>query len=241
MNKKALITLIIITLCIQTNGWSQRYANNSRVKNLEFYDAAPYHFGFVMGVDQMNFSLVKNPNYRLIDSLQVTEPRFDYGFHIGIVSNLRTSYFTDLRFIPMICFGERQIYYRYTKMGKTVEETKKVESNILYFPLQFKYKSARMTNTRVYVIAGAGYALDLASQSKKKKINTEEAVLKLNSSDVFYEFGIGFDFYLVYFKFGTEIKYSGGIRNLIKQENNLYTSPIDNLTSKLLIFSLTFE
>jgi hypothetical protein len=54
-------------------------------------------------------------------------------------------------------------------------------------------------------------------------------------------FGIGFDLYLTYFKFSPEITYSFGLKNLLVQENNILTRPIDRLTSKIIQVSFNFE
>jgi len=55
------------------------------------------------------------------------------------------------------------------------------------------------------------------------------------------EVGIGFDFYTTYFKFGTELKMSYGLNDLLIQENNIYTDVIDKITSKISQVSFTFE
>ena len=239
MNKRIYILFFVsIILCLQ--GFAQRYGNDGTPKNLQRYDINPYHFGFSLGFNQMNFVVTKIPNYRSIDSLHVLESKPLSGFNIGIVSNLRLGTFWDLRFIPSLYFGQRELIYTYVKKNKTVTDIKSIESNLLDFPLLFKYKSARMTNTRVYVIGGLAYTLDLASLSKKKS-SFDEILVKLNRDDYTYQIGIGFDFYLTYFKFSTELKMEFGTKNLIKKEDNFYNNPIDKLNSKMMILSFTFE
>ena len=43
---------------------------------------------------------------------------------------------------------------------------KKVESTFLNFPVDIKFKSARVGNYRLYVLAGFRYAIDMVSQAK---------------------------------------------------------------------------
>jgi hypothetical protein len=89
-------------------------------------------------------------------------------------------------------------------------------------------------------MGGAKYAIDMASQAKKK--NKEgEAPIKLRRSDVLIDVGTGLDFFLPYFKFGIELKMSYGLPNLLIPENTIYTNSIRRLGSKLFQLSLTFE
>lgn len=55
------------------------------------------------------------------------------------------------------------------------------------------------------------------------------------------EIGFGTDFYLEYFKFGIEIKMSYGIRDILDRDNTPLTDPIDKLSTKMFLLSLTFE
>ena len=237
---KHIYILFFISVILWQQGFAQRYSSDGTPKNLQRYDVNPYHFGFTLGFNQMDFVVKKVSNYRSIDSLHVLESSPGSGFNIGIVSNLRLGMFWDLRFIPSLYFGQRQLNYTYVKKNKTMTDVKTIESNLLDFPLLFKYKSARMTNTRVYVIGGLAYTLDLASLSKKKSA-INEVLVKLNRDDFTYQLGVGFDFYLTYFKFSTELKMEFGTKNLIKKEDNFYNNPIDKLNSKMMILSFTFE
>lgn len=120
------------------------------------------------------------------------------------------------------------------------DTSKKVESTYLDFPFEIKFKSKRIQNSRAYILAGIKYSLDLASQAKKKE-QDEEIRVKLKKNDYALELGVGFDFYTTYFKFGTELKMSYGVRDILKHENNIYTGNIDRLNSKIFQFTLTFE
>jgi hypothetical protein len=44
-----------------------------------------------------------------------------------------------------------------------------------------------------------------------------------------------------YFKLGVEIRYSWGVRNMLKPENNIFTTSVSRLNSKVLSVGLTFE
>ena len=214
-------------------------------KNLPKYDRKQWHFGFTLGMNSMDFIInpVDQPNYN--DTLMVIQPIPSQGFNIGIVANKRLSDYLDLRFVPTLSFGERSIKY-VIKAGLGEEDTyiKTVESTYIDFPFTLKYKSKRLpgrwNNSRVYVLGGARYSLDLASQ-KKKKGTSDDVVIKLNPHDFMGTLGVGIDFFLPYFKFGIEFQMAYGVLNLMSKEPNIYNTNIDRMNSKMAWITLTFE
>jgi hypothetical protein len=183
----------------------------------------------------------------IADSAQIygLEGLHTYGFTIGIVSNLRLGKYFDLRFIPALAFGERELIYTIEKYRRgekeLMEMEKKVYSTFVEFPMHIKYKSKRIHNTRAYVLGGFKYALDLASEAKKNQDELDNKHIKLNRHNLYYEVGVGFDFYTNYFKFGTELKMSYSLDNVVKDEGYLYTDMLDSLKSKMFLLSFTFE
>jgi hypothetical protein len=126
-----------------------------------------------------------------------------------------------------------------TQDTTVLSKSKRVESTFIEFPVFFKFKSNRLTNFRAYILAGGKYSLDLASQQEKGSYN--EYVVKLRRHDFSGEFGVGFDFYLQYFKFAVELKTSYGFKDLLYREDNVYTNSIERLNSKMFWLSFTFE
>lgn len=249
------ILILFISVLLLSN-WA--LAQRRKPENLPFYDNAPYHFGFVLGVNQMLFTIKPYENFyqrkyitaefpdKVYDSasLYSIESNPNYGFTIGIVSNLRVGNPFDLRFIPSLSFGERDITYRIKAQRFGTDEMltirKPVQSTYLEFPLLFRYKSARLNNVRSYIIGGTKYSLDLISDAKRKE-KTNETIIKLRNNDLYLELGVGFDFYTEYFKFGTEVKMSYGLRDLLTKEGNIYTEGIEYIRSKIFSINFTFE
>jgi len=205
------------------------------------YDLAPYHFGFTLGINTMNFMIKPVKDFSYVDTIFTLESSAGSGFNIGIVSNLRLAEYLDLRFIPTLSFGERTLIFN-QKINDTLffNTRKKVESAFVDFPFELKFKSKRLHDTRAYVLTGVKFSIDLASQAKKKA-QDEEIRIKLKKNDVAFEFGVGFDFYTTYFKFGTELKMSYGLRDMLTHENNVYANNIDKLNSKVFQLTFTFE
>ncbi len=254
-------SLLIITILAFT-GLNTAFAQ-TRVPNLNNFDQAPYHFGFQLGINQMFFTVKTAQNFQhatytnnnLLD--QVPDLNCDtahlysvlanptYGFVIGIVSNLRLGEYFDLRFTPSLTFGERGLTYNIVnwegaETPRVDEITKNIQSTFVDFPLWFRFKGKRIHNVRPYVLAGGKYALDLASNAKKKD-NSTVAHIFLDKHDLYGEIGVGFDFYTAFFKFGTELRMSYGLFDILKRDKTIYTTGIERLNSKIFQLAFTFE
>ena len=89
------------------------------------------------------------------------------------------------------------------------------------------------------MFGGAKFEYDLASNSSARRA---ENLVKLKSTDFGYEAGIGFNFYFPVFILSPEIKFSNGIRNSHSRDANLkFSSTIDRMSSRMIVFSLIFE
>ena len=247
--------LLLVSL-LANNAFSQK-----NVMNLPTYDYAPYHFGFVLAANQMNFTLKVKDDLSMMTYDSLYSPDFfadsvrinsisskpTLGFTIGIVGNLRLGKYFDLRFVPSLSFGERRIDYTFiryqdNKSPTIVEYQKSITSTYVEFPLSIKYKSKRLNNVRAYVLAGGKYVIDLASaRAEKKEQEKQNTLVKLTKNDFLLEAGVGFDFYNGWFKFGIEIKMSYGLNDILKRENNIYTAGIESLKTKIWQISFTFE
>jgi hypothetical protein len=209
--------------------------------NLPKYDKQKIHFGFVLGFNSARFNMEPAGNLKYQDSIYSVMPRAQGGLNLGILSNLHLGNHFDLRFIPALSFVQRALDYGYydptTSRGALLIKT--VESTYLEFPVDLKYKSKRIDNYRIYVLAGARYSIDMISQAKVKEKDPD--IIKLFRKDYGYEVGLGADFYLPYFKFSPEIKMFNGFPNLLVRENTTYANALDVLRSKILYISFFFE
>ncbi len=250
-----LITCLATTLPEKANAQVRRGGSVYRFRNIPEHDERPYHFGFSLGVNTLNFHLtpvteLPNQGFAPIgngtinpgktDSLRYVLPHQDIGFHIGIVSNLKLGRFFDLRFVPAISFGDRYVEYYEGPFSEGYQDRQSLDATILEFPVHIKYKSVRMTNTRAYVIGGIKYTHDLSST---EDVMADEIFARLAQNDLHYEFGVGFDHYFYYFKFSTEIKASFGLTNLIREGNqgSVYYDSIHRLNSRSIMVSFLFE
>lgn len=258
MKNKLHISLILVLglIILSSNVWSQ----SKTIPNQPRYDKKKYHFGFYLGANQMLYNIKMKPGFTNFtyyqeqvpeinaDSayLRNAEPNAQLGFTIGIVSDLRLGKYFNLRFTPELLFSERRINYTmltyYRSVPQIVSIEKKVPSTHLNFPFYLKYKGVRLHNARPYVFIGIKFVMDLAAQAgKEEDVTEQDVVVKLYRSDIAFEAGVGFDFYFNWFKMGTELRMSYGMKNLLKNEDNIYTDPIESIHSKIFQLIFTFE
>jgi hypothetical protein len=234
--KKLLFILLFIPVTL--------FAQKSKPWNKPLYDVLPYHYGFAFSGGVLDFSVSNAAIFNQLDSVYSVEGQAKPLFGASMVGNLRLNENWDLRFIPGLYFGQRNLNYLVldnTTLTDTsfISQTMKIESTLLQFPILLKYRSVRENNYRPYVVFGANYAIDLAA---RKKIKEEELPkIRLNRHDIYLEMGFGIDYYLPYFKLSTEIRFSYGLLNIVNYDNSQYTSALDRLGSKMVTFIVYFE
>jgi hypothetical protein len=170
------------------------------------------------------------------------------GFCVGVIGEYRFNEYLALRLTPGVTFGGRYIQY--------VHDTTKLEASstsvIFEMPVLVKLSAKRYGNTRGYILAGASAKYDINSE---RNLNPDSGVFIKNKSwDICLEFGVGFDWYMEFFKLSTELRFSLGLLDIINHnitekeiikysdytiEN--YTNNIDRMSSKVVSLLFHFE
>jgi hypothetical protein len=230
-----LLASVLLLFSITLSGQKQKPKNES------WYDEKILHFGFSLGLNAMDFNITPSQTYFAADSIYPEVSILNPGINIQIVTNFRPSRYLDIRFLPGVSFGQRNI--RFYKNREEYNYQQKIESSFLEFPLLLKYKGDRLNNVRPYVIGGLNYRYDLAG---KKEFNDEKPIyIRLKRPDLYYELGTGLDFYLPYFKLSVEIKMSNGFRDIIVEEaasgHEEFRNSVGKMKSQIWVLAFHFE
>jgi len=208
--------------------------------NYNFLDFSqkPYYFGITLAYNTSNFRVFQSRDFVLNDSIRKVESVAGPGFNLGIVTNLKIGNYFDIRFLPTLSFGERNI--NYSVPGDTRRPfARKVESVFVEMPFHARYKSAPFHDMRLFVIGGVKYSFDVASDSRSRQA---ESLVKIAPNDFAFEIGAGAQFFLPYFIFSPEIKFSHGLNNILIFDDNLEeSSVIEKVLSRTLTISFHFE
>lgn len=237
------ISLLFLLLGLSIVGFAQ--LKPQPILNDPDYDFEKrLRFGFSLGVNFMDFQIKSSAAQ--FDSIFVDNSTLHPGFNVNVVSDFRIIPTLHLRFLPGLAFGQRDLYF-YDKDPNVEPTVMQLESSYIEMPLLIKYAAVRKWNSRPYLIVGTNFRVDMAAY---KKLNIEEGVyIRLIKGDIYYEVGFGFDFFLTFFKFSTELKFSSGYRNAIAPPNIQqltdqeikYTEAIHRLKSQVVTLSFHFE
>jgi hypothetical protein len=233
--KRVLILVILVFPSIT-------FAQKSKAWNKPLYDAKQYHYGFAFSAGVLDFSVALADNFFKpeFDTVRAVEGLSRSVFGASMVGVLKLSDNFDLKIVPGLFFGQRDLEYLYLKENGTYGyHTMKIESTLLQFPLLLKYRAERQNNYRPYVIFGVNYAIDFAAGKKIKDF--EKPKIRLNKHDVYAEIGVGLDNYLPFFKLSTELKFSYGLMNMINYDGTVYSKTFRRLGSKMVTLIVYFE
>lgn len=237
--KKGLVLVVLLIFGIQSWGQIKYIA-----KNLERFDERKYHFGFIVGANKGSLLLDLASSQVLVEN-KVTNIRVEPlpGLDLAIVASYNLHKNIRIRTIPGISFQDRKIHYTLiNNEGEAEEEFKVTETTNIELPILFKFRTNRYGNFAAYALAGGKYSVDMASKKKKNSSSPDDQnKLLLDKKDYSATLGAGFDFFLPYFKFGIEVRYSRGIKNLLIPEGTQFTNPINGLRGQTFQFCMTFE
>ena len=184
-------------------------AQKQKVQNQPYGDYKLYHFGISIG---MNFQDILLTNAGIPTETGeiwfATIPDYSPGFSAGLLADLYLNPYMNLRFSPMLHFGDKT--FEFVEPASNQQYRTVVRSNYLTAPLDLKIRSMRVNNYRPYVLAGVYAALDLGRKA-------DEAVY-LKPVDYGLSIGFGCDFYLPIIKIVPELRFSFGWSDIIMHD-----------------------
>jgi hypothetical protein len=243
----------------------QLFAQKQKVNYMTTFDEKILHFGFTLGINSFDFGLSHyNPLGSGLTESEINElnatnwfageeritkdhrVRADVtplipGFTVGIVSSLRLHKNLDLRFLPGLSFGERQLVYNYDVVDLYSGETDfySIKSTFLDFPLLIKYKANRINNNRPYIVFGPAFRQDISRTGRQD-------LVRLSNGGFYAEVGAGWDHYFPFFRFSIEAKMSLGLHNQLAappegNQRQYYSKAIKELRSNIFTLLVHFE
>lgn len=234
LSLQALIFFLFIGSPFHANGQFDKGNNNFRE-----FQAKAYYFGLTIGYNQSNFQLSPSSMFILNDSFNIAEGLGGPGLNLSLVANMKLGEYFDFRFLPGFSFVNRKFFY--VNATNEVEQTKSIESVLMQFPLQLRFKSDPFHDMRIFVLAGAKYTYDLASNAAIRKEQAQR-LIRISPHDYSLEVGAGCQFFFPFFIFSPEIKYSQGIGNILIYNPNLSQSTVlEKVLSRAFTISLHFE
>ena len=250
--REMIIRQILATLL--TVGCLTATAQEKRVQNKPYIDLRPLHLGIHVGLNLQDIEL-ENVGPQLITledgttetkTIVCDDDKWNAGFSVGVLADLRLSQHLNLRFTPTMHFGAKHLtFYNMTDLtpeGRLLETTQDMKSTYLAFPVGLKFSAERWNNYRPYVIAGVSQLVNLTSKNQD--------YLQLKRSDTMLEIGLGCDLYLPFFKLIPELKFcysltnaldAGHVNELQDANKRMYANAVKSAQTKMFVLTFYFE
>ncbi len=228
--------LLLLCCCAVTAAAQQR-----KVQNKPFIDERRFHYGFTIGLHDQG---VKFQNNGYIDPTTgqqwlVENDRQNLGFSVGVLGEWRINRYIALRLIPSLHFGSKHLTFVDQSTGE--RQTQDMKSSYVALPLNLKVSAPRFNNYRPYVVTGVSPMYDLTTG--------KHSYLKTKPLNLYFEIGLGCDFYLPFFKLIPELKFCIGLNDVLQRNRTdltspsqlIYTQSVDRATTNMVILSFYFE
>ena len=243
-HKRSFLVTILICLSFSCGAYSQYPKVKERIINLPNFDKKPIHYGYFLGLNQYDFkfeyinNFYKELNYKDISVIPKT------GFVVGLIGDIRINEYLNLRFEPGLYYSSRELKYpEFPEFTKESDQRREIKSTYIHLPLLIKVSAKRINNFKPFVIAGISTDFNLSSNQKNRNDNAGN-IFRVTDQNLNYELGLGFDFYLYYFKF------SPSLRGIFSFQNELipdadptspWTGKINKMLSRGIAVIITFE
>ncbi len=243
--KKRMLALVGSFLIIMVSA-----AQDRKVENKPYIDLRQFHFGVLVGTHLQDIEFL-NVGPQLIEQedgtrveklISCDQDRWDAGFNVGVLGELRLNTNFQLRIAPAMYFGTRHIsFYNHTD-ELTIQEVQTMKTAYISSAVDLIFAAPRFNNHRPYVMAGINPMINLSGK--------DNDYLKLKRYDVFAELGIGCDFYLPFFKLRPELKFLYSLTNsldtdhvnhLKNREMIMYTNSVSKARTKIIALTFYFE
>lgn len=228
---------IIAAITIATGCLAQR---RNVIQHKPYIDLRPMHFGISVGMN------LQDIEFKTDAPIVCDEDRWNAGFSVGVLADMRLSSNLNLRITPSMHFGAKHL--RLLNLadldaeGKPKSEIQDMKNTYLAVPVDLKFSSQRWNNIRPYILAGVSPMINLT--------NKNQEIIQLNRTDLMVEVGLGCDLYLPFFKLIPELKFCYGLGNRIdkshvadlKDENKkMYANSIKSGHTKMIVLTFYFE
>lgn len=249
ISMKRLSTIICLTLLPVA-----LLAQERTVQNRPYTDLRDLHFGVLVGTHLQDLEFVNvGPQTITNDDgttqqviVSTDQDRWDAGFNVGVLAELRLSTHFQLRVAPAMYFGARHIMFRNYSLlkenGAPAERRQDLKTAYVSSAFDLIAAAPRFNNHRPYVMAGLNPMVNLSGKGND--------YLKLKKFDAFLEVGVGCDFYLPYFKLRPELKFMYGLTNCLNTNHDKdirdksmlpYTNSVNSARSKMIVLTFYFE
>lgn len=242
-----IIFLTAALFCFLGNfAYAQYPEVREKIINLPTFDDRFLHYGYYVGVNSYDFKFLYEESYYKVKFKDI-EVQSTTGFNVGLIGDLRVNKYINIRIEPGLYYSKRDlIFHKHPLFTDDSDRFREVKSTYIHLPLMVKFSAARINNFRPFVLAGISSDFNLSSNHKNIDDNFSN-VFRTEPQNFNYEIGLGFDFYLFYFKFSPSIRGIFSMQNEVIPDNvndpadSPWTGGITKMVSRGFAINFTFE
>lgn len=224
--------------------WAQYPQVRERVQNLPQFDDRFVHYGYFVGVNNYFFDFDYDLDYYRTNNFPDIEVTQSTGFTIGLIGDMRINQYFNLRLEPGLYYTQRDLLYPdWGEFETESDRIREIKSTYIHLPFLLKISALRINNFRPFLLAGVSTDFNLSSNKKNTDDNFSN-VFRVENQTFNYEIGLGFDFYLFYFKFSPSIRGIFSMQNELIPDNapnSPWTGRIAKMVSRGVVINLVFE
>jgi hypothetical protein len=198
------------------------------------------HFGIAVGMN------LQDIEFKTDAPIVCDADRWNTGFSVGVLADMRLSDNLNLRIVPTMHFGAKHLTLlkldETDTHGNPRTETQDLKNTYLSVPIDLKFSAQRWNNIRPYILAGVNGMVNLTNKSQE--------IVQLQRTDLMLEVGLGCDLYLPFFKLAPELKFCYGLGNRIDKSHvadikddykKTYANSIKSGHTKMIVLTFYFE
>ena len=169
---KKIFYIAILSLCA-----INVFAQTRTVQNRPYTDLRKFHFGVMVGTHIQDLELL-NAGPQMVDlddgnglvqkTVSADQDRWDAGFTVGVLGELRINTTFQFRVAPAMYFGTRHITFRnltdLDANGEPTEQVQDLKSAYISCALDLIAAAPRFNNHRPYVMVGINPMLNLSGK-----------------------------------------------------------------------------
>ncbi len=247
--KRYILLIIAGLIALASSAQSDR-----RVQNKPYIDLRPLHFGILIGTHLQDLELENVGPYTMTDAdgnvseqyIMCDADKWNPGFSVGVLAELRLSTYFSLRFTPTMHFGAKHLTFVNMKQkdadGQHIRQTQDMKNTYVSLPIDLKFAAPRWNNHRPYIMAGVNPTINLTGSNQD--------MICIKRYNTMLEVGLGCDFYLPFFKLVPELKFCFGLGDVLDKNHinelrdaNLraYAGSVSSAQSKMVVLTFYFE
>lgn len=237
--KKFVIFLTLLLVTQVTN--AQLFTKEKVSNNIDNIDQKLLTWGYFLGFNQYDFKFEYNQD---LEDILVDK---SFGFHLGLIGDLRINDYMNLRLEPGVFFTTRNLRYDESyfngAMVSDADLLREVKSTYVHLPLLLKISTKRINNFKPFIVGGISTALNLSSNQENPDDNSA-GQFRMKKGTYFYEIGFGIDLYLLYFKFTPSIRGIFAINDEVVRDsdpNSPWTGNIAKMQTRGVFINFTFQ